>query len=41
MYGLRFDFSTTNNQVKYKALIIKLKIIKEQRVQYLTIFGDS
>ncbi|GJU98933.1 reverse transcriptase domain-containing protein [Tanacetum coccineum] len=41
MYALRFEFETTNNEVKYKALIAGLRIDKEMQIQELAIFVDS
>ncbi|GKF16293.1 reverse transcriptase domain-containing protein [Tanacetum coccineum] len=40
-YALRFEFETTNNEAKYKALQAGLRIAKEMKVQELTIFIDS
>lgn len=39
-YALQFEFLTTNNKVEYEALITELKIVKEVKVQHLTIFSD-
>lgn len=38
-YDLHFDFSTTNNEVEYEALLAK--IIKELGVEHLIIFNNS
>lgn len=40
-YSMRFDFSTINNEIEYKALIAGLKIIKGLGVRYLTTFSNS
>ncbi|GJU99498.1 reverse transcriptase domain-containing protein [Tanacetum coccineum] len=40
-YALRFEFETTNNEAKYKALIAGLRIAKEMQIQELAIFVDS
>ncbi|GKC87713.1 reverse transcriptase domain-containing protein, partial [Tanacetum coccineum] len=40
-YALRFEFKTTNNEAKYKALIAGLRIAKEMQIQELAIFIDS
>ena len=40
-YILCFEFLTTSNKIKYEALIIRLKIAKEHRVQELKIYSDS
>ena len=40
-YALWFEFSATNNESKYEALIIGLKIIKKLGVQKLRICSDS
>ena len=40
-YALRFDFKASNNQAKYKTLIVRLKIVKNLDVKYLRVFTDS
>nr|XP_010925988.1 uncharacterized protein LOC105048391 [Elaeis guineensis] len=40
-YALRFNFSATNNEAEYEALIVGLKIAKELGVQKLKIHTDS
>ncbi|XP_073101479.1 uncharacterized protein [Elaeis guineensis] len=39
-YTLRFDFSATNNETEYEALIMGLRIAKDLRVQNLRIRTD-
>lgn len=39
--SLRFDFKTSNNQFKYKALIIGLKLAKEISVKKVRCKSDS
>ena len=38
---LRFNFNTSNNDAKYKAIIVGLKMVKELGVRKLKIFIDS
>ncbi|GKA49398.1 reverse transcriptase domain-containing protein [Tanacetum coccineum] len=40
-YALRFEFETTNNEAKYEALLARLRIAKEMKIQELIIFVDS
>ena len=40
-YVLRFNFKTSNNQAKYKALLVGLKIVKELEIDSLKVFTDS
>ena len=40
-YALCFDFSTTNNEVEYEALLSGLQVARELRAQYLKVFSDS
>ncbi|GKE74016.1 reverse transcriptase domain-containing protein, partial [Tanacetum coccineum] len=40
-YALMFAFETTNNEVKYEALLAGLRIAKEMEIQELIIFVDS
>lgn len=40
-YAMQFDFSITNNEAKYEALIARLKIMKELGVGHLPIFSNS
>ena len=40
-YVLRFEFPTTNNESKYEALIVGLKIAKELEADWLQIYSDS
>ena len=40
-YTLWFKFSATNNEVKYKALVMGLRIAIELRVRRLKVFTDS
>ncbi|GJZ01603.1 reverse transcriptase domain-containing protein [Tanacetum coccineum] len=40
-YALRFEFKTTNNEAKYEALLARLRIAKEMKIQELIIFVDS
>ncbi|XP_016195553.1 uncharacterized protein LOC107636566 [Arachis ipaensis] len=39
--SLKFEFSTSNNQAEYEALLTGLKLAKEVGAQRLTIFSDS
>ena len=39
--ALRFGFKASNNEAKYKALIARLKLAKEMKVESLEIFSDS
>ena len=39
-YALHFEFSTTNNGVEYEALITKLKIARELKVDRLQVYSD-
>ena len=41
MLGLHFEFFTTNNMMKYEALIAGIKVAKEVGAQYLNVFSDS
>ena len=40
-YSFRFDFQVTNNQVKYKALVVSLRLAKEVSAKTLSIKSDS
>ncbi|XP_071714724.1 uncharacterized protein [Rutidosis leptorrhynchoides] len=40
-YALRFEFSTTNNEAEYEALLAGLRIAKEMKIEYLQAFVDS
>ena len=40
-YTLRFNFKASNNQAKYEALLVDLKIAKELEVNKLKVFTDS
>ena len=40
-YALQFEFSATNNEAKYEALIVGLRFAKDVRVKHLKIFSDS
>ena len=40
-YALRFKFKASNNEVEYEALIVRLKLAKEIKVESLEIFSDS
>ena len=39
--ALRFGFKASNNEAKYEALIVGLKLAKEMKVESLEIFSDS
>lgn len=39
-YALKLDFSATNNEAEYEALIVEFKLAKELGVQALQIFCD-
>ena len=38
---LRFGFKASNNEAEYEALIARLKLTKEMKVESLEIFSDS
>ncbi|XP_071739546.1 uncharacterized protein [Rutidosis leptorrhynchoides] len=40
-YTLRFEFSTTNNEAEYEALLAGLRIAKEIKIEHLQAFVDS
>ena len=40
-YSLKFNFKTTNNQVKYEALVVDLQLAKEIGARSLNIWSDS
>ena len=40
-YALRFGFKASNNKAEYKALIARLELAKEMKVESLDIFSDS
>ena len=40
-YVLKFEFKASNNEAKYEALIVGLKLSKEMKVESLEIFSDS
>ena len=40
-YDLKLDFPTTNNETKYKVLIVGLKLARELGIKSLEIFCDS
>ncbi|GJT43201.1 reverse transcriptase domain-containing protein [Tanacetum coccineum] len=40
-YALRFEFKTTNKETEYKALLARLPIATEMKIQKLAIFVDS
>ncbi|XP_071700134.1 uncharacterized protein [Rutidosis leptorrhynchoides] len=40
-YALRFEFSTTNNEAEYEALLARLRIAKEMKIEHLQAFVDS
>ena len=40
-YALRFGFQASNNKAKYEALIARLKLAKEMKVESLEIYSDS
>ena len=39
--GLRFEFKDSNNKAEYKALIARLNLAKEMKVESLEIYSDS
>ena len=39
--ALRFGFKASNNEAKYEALIARLELAKEMKVESLDIFNDS
>ena len=40
-YTVKFKFPTSNNEAKYEALVIDLRMEKELRVRYLRVYSDS
>ncbi|XP_071712655.1 uncharacterized protein [Rutidosis leptorrhynchoides] len=40
-YALRFEFSTTNNEAEYEALLAGLRLARDLNIQYLKVFVDS
>ena len=38
---LRFGFKVSNNEAEYKALIARLNVAKEMKVESLKIYNDS
>ena len=40
-YAVRLQFSTTNNDAEYEALLIGLKLAKSIRAQKLKVYSDS
>ncbi|XP_071708074.1 uncharacterized protein [Rutidosis leptorrhynchoides] len=40
-YALRYEFSKTNNEAKYEALLAGLRIAKEIKIEHLQAFVDS
>ena len=40
-YALRFGFKASNNKVEYEALIVRLNLTKEMKVESLEIYSDS
>ena len=40
-YALRFSFKTSNNQAEHEALITRLRIAKDLKVEKLRAFFDS
>ncbi|XP_071714277.1 uncharacterized protein [Rutidosis leptorrhynchoides] len=40
-YALRFEFSTTNNEAEYEALLAELRLAMDLNIQYLKVFVDS
>ena len=39
--ALRFGFKASNNEVEYEALIIRLNLAKEMKVESLEIYSNS
>ena len=40
-YALRFDFSASNNEAKYEALIIGITMCKPARAERIKAYSDS
>ena len=40
-YPLLFKFKASNNEAKYEALTVRLKIAKKLGVRYLRVYSDS
>ncbi|GJT27644.1 reverse transcriptase domain-containing protein [Tanacetum coccineum] len=41
MYALKFEFTATNNEAEYEAVIARLRIAKETKIEEITDFIDS
>ncbi|GJR69957.1 reverse transcriptase domain-containing protein [Tanacetum coccineum] len=40
-YALKFEFTTTNNEAEYEAVIAGLRIAREMKIEEITVFVDS
>ena len=40
-WSLRFRFKASNNEVEYEALIARLNLAKEMKVESLEVYSDS
>ena len=40
-FSYKLEFDTTNNIAEYEALLLGLRVAKDMKIQYLTVFGDS
>ncbi|GJV58719.1 reverse transcriptase domain-containing protein [Tanacetum coccineum] len=40
-YALKFEFTATNNEAEYEAVIAGLRIAKEMKIEEITVFVDS
>lgn len=40
-YALRFDFTATNNETEYEALIAGLELARKMKVEQLQVYSDS
>ncbi|GJQ90295.1 reverse transcriptase domain-containing protein [Tanacetum coccineum] len=40
-YALKFEFTATNNEAEYEAVIARLRIVKEMNIEEITVFVDS
>jgi hypothetical protein len=41
VFAYKLDFPCSNNEVKYEALLVGLRVVKELGVKKLQVFGDS
>jgi ribonuclease HI len=39
--SFKLKFETTNNIAKYEALVFGLRVAKDMKVEYFSVFGDT